>query len=192
MRFSQKTNGFYPESIDYKELPDDFIFVSDELYQAVLAKNHDDTLDVKNGELIIIPAPPLSLSDLLAQAKSLKIVELNASCEAAIMGGHQSLALGLTHTYPSSLIDQTNLSANVVQSLLPGLPSDWITIQKCTDAQSITEFVPHTALQIQQAGRDVIEAIKALLLKNAKLKSEVKNAVDLETINGIAWENNTK
>lgn len=55
MRFSKNTGGFYPENIDYPNLPDDLVFVSDDDYCALL-NNTDENFEItadKNGYPIL-------------------------------------------------------------------------------------------------------------------------------------------
>jgi Domain of unknown function (DUF4376) len=63
MKFSQKTGTFYPEQIEYTNLPDDLIDVSLPDFDAAMARGPLDTLSVVNGKLVIVPA---AKADLLA------------------------------------------------------------------------------------------------------------------------------
>ncbi len=53
MRYSQKIGCFFPEEINYKDLPDDLIEVSNEEFKAAMARGPVDTLSVSKGKLVI-------------------------------------------------------------------------------------------------------------------------------------------
>ena len=118
-----------------------------------------------NQETDLLPNESLSwtipvLMPTLAQVQASQICMLNSACQAAIVGGVVSTALGASYIYPSAMTDQQNLAANVVSSLLPSLPAGWTTKQMCCDASGAWDYRPHTAAQIQQAGSDVKVAIE--------------------------------
>jgi hypothetical protein len=128
-------------------------------------------------------APPPSL----AQAQQAQLAIVGAACAAAITGGFQSSALGKAYTYPSTQNDQANLNANVVSSLLPGLPANWTTLQICGDANGKWGYMPHTAAQIQQVGIDGKAAILGCLTKNAGLQAQIAAATTVAAVQAINW-----
>lgn len=140
---------------------------------------------VANGALVAPPVP--TTAQLLAQAQTAQIASLSRACAAAIVAGFTSSALGSAHTYPSGLPDQTNLTANVLGSLLPGLPSTWTTPQLCCDANGVWAYVAHSAAQIQQVGSDGKAAILGYLAKKANLQAEVEAATTISAVQSIVW-----
>jgi len=64
MRFSKKTNCFYPEDIDYKDLPSDLIDVKNEDFVAAMERAPGDTLDVSNGRVIVMSKPALTFAEI--------------------------------------------------------------------------------------------------------------------------------
>lgn len=90
----------------------------------------------------------------LDDVKAEKITALRAACEAEIVSGFASSALGTEHTYPSDMKAQINLMGSVTDSLMPNLPSDWQTPFWVRDHAGAWSFKMHNAAQIQQAGRD--------------------------------------
>lgn len=142
-------------------------------------------------------APPSAIAtwdgsawvDDLAKAKAAKASEINAACGAQIVAGVTSAALGDAHTYPCKLTDQANLSASVLDSLLPDNVSNasYSTPFWCADASGTWGWAMHTAAQIQQVGRDVKAAILAAQSKNAQLQAEIAAAADLATLDAITW-----
>lgn len=123
----------------------------------------------------------------LAQIKTAQLAIVGAACAAAITGGFQSSALGVAYTYPSQQSDQANLNANVVSSLLPGLPANWTTLQICGDANGKWGYMPHTAAQIQQVGVDGKAAILGCLTKNARLQAQIAAATTVAAVQAINW-----
>lgn len=66
MRFAKSTGCFYPESINYTNLPDDIIDVPQEDFDAAMARNSGDTLDVVDGRVVIVPKPAATIAELQA------------------------------------------------------------------------------------------------------------------------------
>lgn len=58
-RFSKSTGCFYPFDYNYGALPDDIIEVPQEDYEAASTRNPGDTLDVVDGRVVVVPAPPV-------------------------------------------------------------------------------------------------------------------------------------
>ena len=124
----------------------------------------------------------------LATAQAAQIAVLNAACAAAIVAGQTSNALGAPHIYPSGATDQTNLTANVLSSLFPGLPTGWTTQQLCADTSGNWAYLLHTVTQIQQVDMDVKESIQFLLTKNADYKSQVSASTTVAAVKSINWQ----
>lgn len=119
------------------------------------------------------PAPTL------AESKTAKNAEINAACEAAIVGGFASSALGSPHTYDSELEDQLNLIGAV------GLGTD--LPYRCADAVGVKEFRLHTAAQLKQVAADGAAIKLAALEKAATLKAQVQAAADAAAVGAVVW-----
>ncbi len=187
MKFSKTTGCFYPDDIQYPNPPADLIAVTADDYNAAMSRPSGATLDVQGGKLTIVPAPTLTTAQLLVQAQQAQLAIVGAACAAAITGGFQSSALGKAYTYPSTQNDQANLNANVVSSLLPGLPANWTTLQICGDADGKWGYMPHTAAQIQQVGTDGKAGILGCLTKNAGLQAQIAAATTVAAVQAINW-----
>jgi hypothetical protein len=125
---------------------------------------------------------------LLRQVKGATIATLYRDAQAAMLAGYTSSALGNPHTYPSSILDQQNMTVSVLSSLLPNLDPAWTTLYLCADNDtSVWDFYPHTATQIQQAGSDGKNAITTMRMRLAQLVGEVAAAQDIETVQQITW-----
>lgn len=123
-----------------------------------------------DGLAFAAPAAVLTTFEYLKSAKSKEIVDC---CDAACITGFTSDALGTPHLYPSKMLDQHNLNAQVTDSLLTH-PVDWTTQQICQDvATGVWAYRPHTAAQIQQAGSAVKDAILNHRLHNAALQAQI-------------------
>lgn len=104
-----------------------------------------------DGETFSPPsAPPAEIETL----RTAKIADLTAACQATILGGFTSGALGTPHQYPSQFTDQINLMGSVTESLLPDVPEGWVTPFWCADEGGVWLMRLHSTEQIRQAGRD--------------------------------------
>ncbi|WP_175947648.1 hypothetical protein [Burkholderia pyrrocinia] len=140
---------------------------------------------VASGALAQVP-PPTAVQQLAA-AQAAQIAILDAACAKAITAGFTSTALGAAHTYPAQIADQQNLSASVLASLMPNLPSGWATPFWCADSTGTWTYANHTAAQIQQAGQDGKAAIIAAIEKKAGLVAQVNAATTVAAVQAIVW-----
>lgn len=122
----------------------------------------------------------------LAAAKSILVRELSAACEAEIYAGFESNALGSVHHYPAGDKDQQNLTASVLDSIVPDLPEGWLTPFWC-EIGGVWEFRMHTATEIQQVGRDGKARILACMAQNDFLASQVHSAASITELSAIEW-----
>lgn len=173
--------GFYTDAPGYAAPPTGALPVSHA--DADLLKTGFAQYQYLNG------AVALNQSLLLANAKAAQSQLVSASCQAAIMAGFSSAALGTAHTYPAKPTDQANLAANVLSSLLPSLPSTWTTQQICATqaVPPVWGYVAHTAAQIQQVGSDGKAAILAFLIKNASLQGQIQSASTVAAVQAVVW-----
>jgi hypothetical protein len=140
-----------------------------------------------DGQQFSLPQPP-ALS--LDQARARQQAAIRAACANAIAAGFESAALGNKkfHTYPSGQTDQANLSANVLASLMPGLPNNWTTLQMCCDGKGVWALRPHDASQIQQVGADGNAAIQAHQARHAELQARIAAAETVEAVQAVVWQ----
>lgn len=82
-RFAKSTGCFYPYSENYAELPEDIIEVPHEDYEAAMARNPGDTLDVVDGRVIVIQKP----APTIAEIKAAKWDAMKAERDAIKAGG---------------------------------------------------------------------------------------------------------
>lgn len=83
MRFSKSTGCFYPESIDYSEFPADLIEVPQEDFDAAMARNPGNTLDVVDGRVVVMPKP----APTAAEVKTAQWEAIKAERDAIKAGG---------------------------------------------------------------------------------------------------------
>jgi hypothetical protein len=124
----------------------------------------------------------------LPTAKERKIAELTQSCEADIVGGYSSSALGASHTYPSTMTDQINMMGSVTASLLPDLGSGWSTPFWCADSSDEWSFQPHSVVQIRQAGSDGKAHIVNCQGKLQQLSAAVFAATTPDEVAAVVWD----
>ncbi|MEW9586237.1 hypothetical protein [Paraburkholderia sp. DGU8] len=132
---------------------------------------------------LVTPEPPPDVDG----AKASQTALVSAACQAAIVAGFTSSALGAPHTYPAKPTDQQNLNASVVASILPGVAAGWTTPFWCADGSGTWAYVMHTAAQIQQVGQDGKAAILACLTKNQQLAAQIDAATTVEAVHAIVW-----
>jgi hypothetical protein len=131
------------------------------------------------------PAP--TEAEQLAAAQAAQTTRLRAACEAEIVGGYSSAALGAAHTYPSTPTDQANMAASVIASLLPGLAPGWTTPFWCVDTAGVWTFAAHSAAQIQQVGRDGKAFVIAAQRRLATLSAEIAATADIAAVQAVVW-----
>ena len=137
-----------------------------------------------------IPAVP-SNEPSLTKLKADKLQELSWACEVQIVAGFKSAALGDQYHYPAKLSDQVNLSASVLDSIVPGLPENWTTPFWCAVDPEVPEtwaYRPHTAQQIQGVGRDGKASNLQALGRKATLDAQVAAATSPAELAAITWE----
>lgn len=188
MRYSKIANSFYPEEFQYASLPADIITITAQQHiDAVAVMNAGGKLDVVSGAFTITPMPAPSPDALLVIEKAQAKVRILAQCDNAIVGGFISNALGGAYTYPSKVVDQNNLAANVLSSMYPNLATTWTTPQLCADTNGVWAYKAHSVQAIQQVGTDGKSAIMACLIKNATLQAQITAASTLAALNAIIW-----
>ena len=120
----------------------------------------------------------------LAAAKTAKNTEIKADCSLAIAAGISSDALGSTYTYPTTPLDQANLTGLITSSLLPNYGDEYKFW--CADLNGIWARRSHTKLQIQEVGKSVVYHVIFQQEKYEQKLSEIALA-DEESLALIAW-----
>lgn len=128
-----------------------------------------------------------ALVQSLSATQAAQIAALKAACASAITGGYTSSALGAAYTYPSGPTDQLNMTASVVASQLPNLPSTWTTPFWCADSTGAWAMRAHTAAQIQQAGSDGKAWVTSCQTKLDGLVTQVMTATTPSAVQAIVW-----
>lgn len=126
-------------------------------------------------------------SVLVQQARVVQLALIATASAAAQTSGFTSAALGSAYSYPSSAADQTNLTAVVTGSMIPGQPGGTTYLFWCKSAAGVENFVAHTAAQIQQVGLDGLAAIMAQKSKQLTLSGQIQAATTIAGVQSIAW-----
>lgn len=117
----------------------------------------------------------------LEYLKSQKIQELNQQCDAAIMGGFTSNALGVTHTYQSMLTDEIWFNSTLHRF---NIDPNFTTVQyKTVDAG----YLPHTKEQFQQVFIDGHAWGDSQITKLNNLKNQVNATTTEADLDAIVW-----
>lgn len=133
------------------------------------------------------PAPAADVETPLAQLKHEQVAAISEACATTIGGGFPSLALGVEHHYPFSVIDQQNLNASVLASLLPGVDEAWRTVFWCCDSDGEWAMRPHSAAQIQTVGQDAMAMKLAAIEKKIALEAQINAENSAMAIQSLTW-----
>lgn len=123
----------------------------------------------------------------LADIKAAQTAEIVSACEAAIVAGFESAALGAVHIYPCKLTDQANLQASVSAAREPNLPPEWRAPFWCQDLDGEWSYQLHTAEQIRQVGMDGYTATLAKLQLKGQYEAAIQQAQTIEEVQDITW-----
>lgn len=126
------------------------------------------------------PAAPV----MIAQARSIQAGAISAACQAAILSGFQSLALGSTYSYASTSVDQLNLQSTLAASA--GSAAGWSAPIWCATG-STWALVSHTSAQLQQVNADWVAFRVVAQQKYATLISKINSAKTVSAVNAVSW-----
>lgn len=130
----------------------------------------------KNGEWVDDTAT------VLAKLYQQKLTDITQGCARYIESGFSSDALGEPHSYPSTLEDQVNLTGLLFSGLDGAFP--------CTGAEGGRQYLPHTAAQLLQVNRDLVDFKQTALQHADQLKRDAAKALQdkkLKVLQAIVW-----
>lgn len=122
------------------------------------------------------------IAGILKTASESKKEQLNSECEAMIVSGFTSNALGTAHRYQSDITDQMNL----IGAEATGKDMDFKSGTENPDGSITWEWKPHTAVQLKQVLDDGSDYKHQLLYNLAVKKYMLDSATSLEQINSIS------
>jgi hypothetical protein len=136
---------------------------------------------VSNGAVV-----PQSDAWVLAAAQAAQIASIRAACQAAIVDGFTSSALGSAYTYPSTTTDQNNLFN--AATVAAGQSTAWKTWMWCATGSPLEwDLIAHTATQVQQVNADFLAAREAVQKKYANLLAQIKSATTVAAVQALTW-----
>lgn len=133
-------------------------------------------------DLNVVPDPAWTLTPpfIIADARAIKIDEINALVAGVITGGFVSDGLGSDHTYQSQQEDQINLSG------LAGSGATWPF--KCSADAGVTwAYLNHTNTQFGVVVNHGITHKLGALQTGEILKAQVAAAADQAALDAIVW-----
>jgi hypothetical protein len=141
---------------------------------------------IQSGQLVAV-AP--TADELLANAKTAQHTIIENSYALFANSGFTSTALGSSYLYPSTPVDQANLTAVVTASLIPTQPANWTALFLCAPDTPplVWNYVAHTATQIHQVGIDALAFIMNMKLKRAQLLGQIEAATTVAAVQAIVW-----
>lgn len=120
----------------------------------------------------------------LGDVKAAQITKITRECEAAIVGGFESSALGQPHVYPCKATDQSNLQASVSAARQrPNQPFPFW----CQTPSGEWTYAAHTADQITQVGMDAYDATLAKLQRKGELEARINAALSIDEVKAVTW-----
>jgi len=122
-------------------------------------------VDLSAAVPAIIPAPA---AQLLAQSQDAQITALRAACQAQIVAGFSSAALGSSATYGSDTITQSNITRAAASAMGGSL---WVA-----DSSGAWTLAAHTQAQAIQARADMWAHIQTAQARYAMLLAQVRAA----------------
>lgn len=123
----------------------------------------------------------------LSAAQAAQIAALYAACDAEMVGGFVSSALGAAYTYPTKPTDQMNLIGAATDANNPVNASTWTRAFPCADSTGVWARRDHTAAQIRQVFADGVTAREALSAQLASLVAQVTAATTVAAVQSIVW-----
>lgn len=136
--------------------------------------------------------PPGSLSEppppTLEASRSAASQRMRAAARTAIEAGITSTALGAPHTYPTTEIDQRNLTALSLAAAVDGASDPaWRCHYWCADPADQWARREHTATQIQEVSRAVMGHIQAQQSRHESRLASIASAATWDEIAAVAW-----
>jgi hypothetical protein len=172
--------GFY-DSIDSPPPGDVTVTeITDEQWQACLA--NPGGFVIQNDALVDAPIDPAAA---LANAQSARLAMLASMCQAQIVGGFTSSALGTSTNYPSQSTDQSNLQSAVQAAVSSAAVAGWTTPLWCEQG-GVWGFTAHTASQVQQVNVDWVTFRSAAQAQYATAVGQVNNATTVDAVQAIS------
>lgn len=134
------------------------------------------------------PTPEMSetmpLDAALDNSKTIKMLEMDNACADDITSGFSSNALGTAYNYPYNTVDQLNLNACVIESLIN---ITWSGPFWCEDTNGIWDRRIHDATQIQTARVDGAIHTRSNQDKLKIKREEIQAATTVEQVEAIVW-----
>ncbi|KUZ99235.1 hypothetical protein [Burkholderia ubonensis] len=138
---------------------------------------------VSSGALAQVPPP--TAAEQLASVKASTIAALNAACQATILAGFTSSAIGSATFYPTTDTDQRNLQSSALAAAWNAGAADWHTSLWCRHGDAWT-YVAHTAQQVQQVNADWVTFRTTSQQRYADAIAQVREATTIDAVRAIA------
>lgn len=183
--FSPSSTQAFHDQLHAGQIPADAVNITDAEFRALLDARAagQEIYPGPDGKPLARPPAAPSPIEQAGLVHAAKVIEINGACEATIIGGFWSSALGSAHQYSSQLDDQLNLTGAVVRGV--DMP------YACRDPLGVKAFRPHTAVALRQVGDDFTLFKLQLLQKANQLKQRLDDALaahDVAAIEAVTWE----
>jgi hypothetical protein len=166
-------NGFYNTDVHLPDqIPVDAVEISEEQWRLFIAEPHR-----KNGNVWeSVPAYMPTLNE----SKAAKIAELSRQCNATILAGFESNALGTPHFYDFDYEAQTNLGG-----MLNAITAGIVTESFSWKASGVPTL--HTPTQFKSLFGAGLAHKNEQITKYWTLKAQVNSATTKEDVDAVVW-----
>lgn len=119
------------------------------------------------------------VTQLLAPVQQAQIATIKAACQAQIVGGFSSSALGSAYNYPSDSVTQQNIQSAAQSGTSCGI---W-----CENSSGVWAFMTHTPTELTKLFSDMATFIQTQQQKYATLSNNISAATTISSVQAITW-----
>ena len=184
MRFSNTTKCFYPGWGRYDDLPSDIVEVPDSDIAALSEKGTDDSLELVNGRVVVVPE---NGANKLARAKSAKALEIEQAFQAAESAPVAVSGWQFKGGFTSGLaIDAQRRAAEMYRQLNPQAP-DTATFFDVHGAPVTVPLLSDTEVDAADICLSISYFVSLNTFKYEQLRNAVWAATTAEEVAAISW-----
>ena len=119
------------------------------------------------------------VTQLLSAVQAAQIATIKAACQAQILGGFSSSALGSAYNYPSDSVTQQNIQSAAQSGTSCGI---W-----CENSAGLWSFMTHTPIELTKLFSDMVTFIQTQQQKYATLSNNISACTTISSVEAITW-----
>ena len=184
MRFSETTKCFYPEWVNYTEVPTDIVVVPDEDFDVLAQKGPNDTIALIDGRVVVVPEGD---ENKLARGKSTKADEIEAAFQASEAVPVSVNGWQFKGGFTSGLaIDAQRRAADMYRQLNPQAP-DMVTFFDVHGTPVTVPLLSDTEIDAADICLSMSYIVSLNTFKYEQLRNAVWAATTVEEVAAISW-----